>query len=177
MNILLLSMPDSFEHTPPQKAFNSAPTTSHTLMEWIARDAGGEIPGGTEERRGSGAPVLCEPCNTKTGSWYVGELVNFVRAGAMILADVPRAEVDALTESRWVRFSVTTKPGHLELHPLRVAKAIVTMMLATSDELGATHPELSDFVQDRTRFGLSDEFRLYLSLFAGPYGRQTGRSD
>lgn len=140
----------------------------------MAREGDGEIPAGTIEPRGSGAPVLCAPCNTKTGSWYGAELVNFVRAGMNVRAGVPRDDFDALTEHRWAQIGVETRPGGKGPYPLRVAKEIVTMMLATAPELGAAHPELCEFVLDRTRFGLAETFRLHLSLFAGPYARQTG---
>jgi hypothetical protein len=51
------------------------------------------------------------------------------------------------------------------------------MMLATSQEsLSLEHPELGDFVLDRGRTGLSDRYRFYLSLFAGPRARSTGVS-
>jgi hypothetical protein len=52
---------------------------------------------------------------------------------------------------------------------------VVTMLLATSPpELTLNHPELGDFVIDRTRTGLADLNGFYLSLYAGPNARSTG---
>jgi len=49
------------------------------------------------------------------------------------------------------------------------------MLLATSPPaLTLNHPELGDFVLDRTRAGLPDRYRFYLALYAGPYARSTG---
>jgi hypothetical protein len=163
---------DSFEHTPPQKAFNDG--EPYTLMDYLGRDPEDKIPGGRVEPRGSGAPVLCEPCNNKTGSWYGAELVNFARAGAKALADAPRDEFDALLEHRWAHLGIVQAEGAKQgPYPLRFAKGIVTM-LATAEDLGVAHPELRALVLDRKRSGLADNFRLYLALFAGPYARQTG---
>ena len=60
---------DSFEHVPPRKAFNDEPTTTFTIMEWLAREDG-KLTGGKIERRGAGDAVLCQSCNNNTGSWY-----------------------------------------------------------------------------------------------------------
>ncbi len=49
------------------------------------------------------------------------------------------------------------------------------MLLATSpSELALEHPDLGDFVADRTRTGLPDRYQFYLALFAGPLARSTG---
>jgi hypothetical protein len=49
------------------------------------------------------------------------------------------------------------------------------MLLATSPpHLTLDHPDLGDFVLERTRTGLPDRYRFYLSLFAGPNARSTG---
>jgi hypothetical protein len=168
---------DSFEHTPPQKAFNKGALTAYSLLEYLARDADGKIPGGVLEPRGAGAPVLCESCNSKTGSWYGAELVRFVQAGGAALAKAPRDQLDSSTEPMWGQFAVERMPEadvSTGPYPLRFAKHIVTMMLATAEGLSEMCPELCTFVLDRKQSGLPPRFRLYLSFFAGPLGRQTG---
>ncbi|MDQ2911240.1 MAG: hypothetical protein M3R39_09530 [Actinomycetota bacterium] len=163
----------SYEHVPPRAAFNEDPTLVHGLGDWLARSEDGTMSGGRIEQRGAGGRTLCERCNNNTGSWYGAELARAAAAGARILLDAPLREFDQLTEHRWAE--VGLRQSATGPHPLRFIKQIVTMMLATSQEsLSLDRPELGDFVLDRNRTGLSDCYRFYLSLFAGPWARSTG---
>jgi hypothetical protein len=165
----------SYEHVPPRAAFNEDPTTVYGLDDWLARHEDGTMSGGRIEQRGAGGRTLCERCNNNTGSWYGAELARAAAAGARILLDAPLREFDQLTEHRWAEVSL--RQSETGPHPLRFIKQIVTMMLATSQgSLSLEHPELGDFVLDRGRTGLSDRYRFYLSLFAGPRARSTGVS-
>ena len=131
------------------------------------------MPGGRVEQRGAGAPTLCARCNNNTGSWYGTELASAARAAAKLLLEAPLGEFNALTEPRFAQVKV--KQTSTSPHPLRLIKQIVTMLLATSSlGLALDHPELGDFVSARERTGLSDRYRFYLSLFAGPNARSTG---
>jgi hypothetical protein len=163
----------SYEHVPPRAAFNDEPTTVHGSDEWLNRDPDGALPGGRVERRGAGGRTLCERCNNNTGSWYGTELKRAANTGAKLLAQTPLKDFDGLLEHRWAQ--VTLKQSEMGPHPLRFIKQIVAMLLATSPpELTLNHPELGDFVLERTHTGLSDRYRFYLALYAGPYARTTG---
>jgi hypothetical protein len=164
---------DSFEHVPPRKAFNDQPSTSFTIMDWHAREEG-ELEGGTVEQRGAGSAVLCQRCNNNTGSWYGGELVRAARAGARLLAQLPLDKLDAMDEPAHAQVKFKQQPK-IGPHPLRLAKQIIAMLLATSPfNFSVANPELGDFVLDRERVGLDPKYQLYLSLFAGPNARTTG---
>jgi hypothetical protein len=163
----------SFEHVPPRAAFNDEPTTVYGLDDWLNRTPEGELAGGRVEQRGAGGHTLCERCNNNTGSWYGTELKRAANTGVSLLRKTPLDEFDGLLEHRWAQ--VTLKQSEMGPHPLRFIKQIVTMLLATSPpELTVGHPELGDFVLDRTRTELSDRYRFYLALYAGPYARTTG---
>lgn len=163
----------SYEHVPPRAAFNEDPTIVYGLDDWLARSEDGTMSGGRIEQRGAGRHTLCERCNSNTGSWYGNEIARAARAGAQLLIDAPLREFDQLTEHRWA--DVGFRQSSTGPHPLHFIKQIVTMMLATSSAaLSLEHPELGDFVLDRDRVGLSDRYRFYLSLFAGPRARSTG---
>jgi hypothetical protein len=163
----------SYEHVPPRAAFNDEPTTVYGFDDWLNRGEDGALPGGRIEQRGAGGHTLCERCNNNTGSWYGTELKRAANTGATLLEQTPLKELDGLLEHRWAQ--VKLKQSEMGPHPLRFIKQIVAMLLATSPpELTLKHPELGDFVLDRTRTGLSDRYRFYLALYAGPWARSTG---
>jgi hypothetical protein len=163
----------TYEHVPPRAAFNDEPTTVYGFDDWLNRGPDGELPGGRIEQRGAGAHTLCERCNNNTGSWYGAELKRAANTGASLLTRTPLKELDQLLEHRWAQVKLTQ--SEIGPHPLRFIKQIIVMLLATSPaELTLNHPELGDFVLDRARTGLSDRYRFYLALYAGPYARTTG---
>lgn len=163
----------SYEHVPPRSAFNDAPIIVYGIDDWLSRDADGMLAGGRIEQRGAGGHTLCPRCNNNTGSWYGTELKRAANTGAGLLMDAPLKEFDRLLDHRWAQ--VRLKQSDAGPYPLRFIKQIIAMLLATSpSELTLNHPELGDFVLDRTRTGLSDRYRFYLALYAGPYARTTG---
>jgi hypothetical protein len=163
----------SYEHVPPQKAFNDEPITVYGFDDWLNRGPDGTLAGGRIEQRGAGGHTLCERCNNNTVSWYGTELKRAANTGATVLMQVPLKDFDQLLEHRWAQIKI--KQSEAGPHPLRFIKQIVAMLLATSPpELTLHHPELGDFVLDRTRTGLADRYRFYLALYAGPYARTTG---
>jgi hypothetical protein len=65
----------SFEHVPPEAAFNGRPVRVRTGMQVVTVDPDDER--GKTNQRGAGAHTLCEPCNTTTGSWYGSAYVDW----------------------------------------------------------------------------------------------------
>jgi len=160
----------SYEHVPPRSAFNRARVEQFTIDHWLTRTDGKPSRRGRVRQRGSGDFVLCERCNNLTGRLYVPELVKLVRAGAMILAQLP-ADQDGSLETMMAGINLAG------VRPLRLAKQIVAMMLAINGEgFGQTNPALSAFVLDPAARGLPQEFELYLVLYRGPLARQSGVS-
>ena len=110
----------SFEHVPPQKAFNSLMVMRLDIDRLMARVKSGEttfseaidVTEKIYEQKGSGAYTLCQKCNNDTGSWYVNEYVRFTWA--------------------LYRYCHEVKPGYgitarLPVKPLHVLKQILTM--------------------------------------------------
>jgi hypothetical protein len=163
---------DSFEHVPPRKALNDEATRVYGITDWLEAPDG-VLQGGEIEQRGAGGIYLCQRCNNNTGSWYGKELVVAAASGASILRQTPLDELDAKLKATWA--SVTFTQSETGPHPLRFIKQVVTMLLAISPiELSAKNPALGDFVMERTKTGLPDDYRFYLSLFAGPNARTVG---
>jgi 5-methylcytosine-specific restriction endonuclease McrA len=163
----------TFEHVPPQAAFNNERTSVYGLDDWLERGEDGLLSGGRIEQRGAGDYTLCAECNSNTGSWYGNELRRAASSGVVILRQLPLDQLDAKLESTWV--SLSFREGKARPHPLRLIKQIITMLLATSPvELSIAHPELGDFVRTREATGLPARFQFYLALFAGPLARSTG---
>lgn len=113
----------TFEHVPPEKAFNNVKVTRLSPDESLPflTGANGRKPWdtsglkGAQQQRGMGDYYLCSECNNNTGSWYMSEYTKFA---------------NVMNE-----FIQTHKPLHkasyiLELeniHPLRLFKAIMVM--------------------------------------------------
>lgn len=163
----------TFEHVPPQAAFNDERKRVYRIEDWLERDETGALSGGRIEQRGAGNLTLCASCNSKTGSWYGNELARAARSAYGILRDAQLDELDKSLDYTWA--DVSFKQSKTGPYPLRLIKQIVTMLLATSPpEFSLAHAELGDFVLDRERTGLPDRFQFYLALFAGPLARSTG---
>jgi hypothetical protein len=160
----------SFEHVPPRSAFNRLRVEQFTIDHWLTGSGDKPSRRGRVRQRGTGDFVLCERCNNLTGRVYVPELVKLVRAGAVILAQLP-ADQDAAVEPMMAGIKLAG------VRPLRLAKQIVAMTLAINgEEFGQTNPALSAFVLDPDERGLPPGFELYLVLYRGPLARQSGVS-
>jgi hypothetical protein len=74
----------TFEHVPPECAFNDKPFIYTTLMEGM--DIGPNDPlKGTLQRKGMGAYTLCGRCNNQTGKWYGDAFGKWAVQGREIL--------------------------------------------------------------------------------------------
>src|SRR5215204_1076611 len=128
----------SFEHVPPEKAFNNKAVE-------IKPFEGGK---GRIQQRGMGAFTLCKKCNNDTGRWYASNFVKFCHMGMEILQ----------------RSNGNPKLIYLyQLYPLRIIKQIITMMFsANSDVFGEKHPDLVKFILNKTRKYLNPRYRFWL---------------
>lgn len=162
------SLPLTFEHTPPEAAFNDQRARLYGLEEWLARGEDGSIRGGRVQQRGMGAHTLCASCNSRTGSWYAPELIRWAQWGVKALRELPPAEQedrDPKKKMAVVRFS--------KVHPLRFIKQAVAMLLAINGR-GRMHEDLAPFVLDKDRTRMPDRYELYLSLVRGRIARTVG---
>src|SRR5215208_976095 len=147
--------PLSREHIPPQVAWDGRFRVRVQNFEQL--NAGRR---GNHYQSGYFDWVLCEECNNRTGQWYGAEYVEWSRWGLKVLDDTSgRAE------------------GEYEYsgYPLRIAKQVITMMIASSsEELTREFPELRSFVLDRYAVGLPAHVRVHTYFVASTEGRTTG---
>lgn len=145
----------SFEHVPPESAFNDSGVLLETLGQWLASERGGKERG-TYRQRGLGAYTLCERCNNNTGRWYASEYVIWAKRLMPIVADV----------------SPSLIPAHLAIrdrYPLRLIKQVVTMFLAVgSEEFSEKHPALRHFALNWQTTHLPPTYEFYMNLYRGP---------
>lgn len=140
--------PLSFEHVPPEKAFNNQPVVISTIKHALGLRLSDEEAEPFEgiSQRGAGEHTLCENCNSKTGGWYGGAFVEWCRQGLEVLEKSGK------------------KPSVLyatEIHPLRVIKQIVTMFFSVNNgRFRELHPDLVSFCLDRERQYLDPRYTV-----------------
>jgi hypothetical protein len=145
----------SFEHVPPQSAFNDAPVIEYVLEEMLkAGRAKGRIRQG-----GVGQHTLCESCNSGTGSWYGGEYVTWAEMAyeALGLVSSMPNPVDVLT----IRMRA--------VHPLRFLKQVLTCFFSVvgqteSAAIASQNPTLVAFVLDKYENHLPSDIRVSMRL-------------
>ena len=105
----------SFEHIPPEDAYNSNSAKMYDGHNVIAKH-NGEKSKHFILQQGMGKYSLCESCNNITGNWYASEYSKFAKATIQSLQ-----QLEPLEHGNF--FSFKTK----EIQPLAVVKQIVTM--------------------------------------------------
>jgi|SRR5271165_1055265 len=152
----------SFEHNPPEKAFND-----NAILADVQKLRSGCHPdlyeeGGRKNQRGLGKFTLCESCNNKTGHWYGTAYVKFAKQG-----------MGYLQASRYASSFLLS----FRIHPLRLIKQIMCMFMS------ANGPKFQGAQQDLVRFVLNPDIRhlpSHLRLFAfysiGDRSRSSGVS-
>jgi hypothetical protein len=76
----------SFEHVPPQNAFNDKPAFLIPFEEAIHLGPDDEPRSKpVKQQRGVGGFTLCESCNSKTGGWYGNQFIQWSVDAAMLL--------------------------------------------------------------------------------------------
>lgn len=93
----------TFEHVPPQTAFNSFPVKMYSFDEAI------------QVLTGAGGYYLCRQCNNNTGAWYISEYVKLTQIIHSVIVD------NKLEPGNKYSFEI------LSIYPLRLFKAIMTM--------------------------------------------------
>jgi hypothetical protein len=148
--------PLTFEHVPPLAAFNNYPVVRQSYADFLARREP------VEQRRGRGDYVFCGRCNNFTGAAYGAAFADWVKQG-LELAHHQRGR--------------PTMNYFGIIQPLRVAKQIVSMFIATGGEtLRLAHPELAKFVLELETRGLPPQYQLYSFWMGRGSLRQTGMS-
>jgi len=138
--------PLTFEHVPPEKAYNDRPVVL-VEFEKMIRLAPDERTKGRIQQRGMGAYTLCGKCNNDTGGWYGGAFVDWCAQGMDILR-------------RASGRPTLIYPHHI--YPLRVIKQIVTMFFSANPESLRHHAELVRFVLNKEQRYLSPTYRVFV---------------
>jgi hypothetical protein len=140
--------PLSFEHVPPNAAFNDRPVVAIPFEQAIDIGPGDELPRGKIQQRGMGDHTLCERCNNNTGSWYGPAFVEWCYQGLDILI---RAD---------------GRPTLIYLHyifPLQIIKQISTMFFsAVNEQFQEHHQELVEFVLNSDKKYLPPQYGFYV---------------
>jgi hypothetical protein len=155
--------PLSWEHVPPESAFNNFPIVRAT-QDQILTPGRWDGARGQIVQRGGGGYTLCEQCNNNTGSWYGAEYAVWAKQGLERLLRIPAYEENPFFIPFWG-------------HPLRFLKQVITMFFSVNGEKFADiHPALVKFVLDRRATGLPPEYRVNLVLVRGGFARNSGLS-
>jgi hypothetical protein len=142
----------SFEHVPPQAAFND----QRVLETDIHRLIGGNLieelekPTGKYNQRGAGKYTLCDRCNSSTGGWYGAAYVEFVRQVFPLCHTVPPG---------------TTVIIQCLIRPLDVFKQILVMFCSASPpSFAQKHPILVRYLLN-PESRVADDQRVFISLY------------
>ncbi len=130
----------SFEHVPPEAAFNHHRILLTTFEKFLRTENLDQMRG-EYRQRGAGAYTLCIPCNNNTGAWYADSYVKWAhQAMAFLIASRGRAS-----------FALP-----YNLYPLRVLKQVVCMFFSVNG------PEFHKAQPDLVRFVLNRDSKIFL---------------
>ena len=138
----------TFEHVPPQSAFNSNPVFFQKSVH--LHDPKSYLYGKRIlSNQGAGGYYLCEPCNNLTGSYYGDSYKKFAYIGMI-----------ALTNRIWASKTITFEYA---IQPLNILKQILSMFMSidTSDQL-LNLEGLADFILNKDSNELPDKLRVFI---------------
>lgn len=150
----------SFEHVPPEAAFNSLPRFYPNTTQLIAHELeGGPPPEITHEPRGAGAYTLCGDCNNRCSRYAI----HFIEWAAAL-----KSSLDAEPTATAVATSFLMRRS-------RVMKQIVAMFLsANPPKMGEVNSELRRYVWSAEAVGLPARIRVHAALTRDQSARQAG---
>jgi hypothetical protein len=137
----------TFEHVPPEAAFNDSPIYTHTADHLVNKNS--PVYGKrSRSNKGFGSCTLCAPCNNNTGGWYSKSYVDFARQGMQILTSNDH---------------VGSVVGSYLIKPLNVIKQILTMFMS-ADKTGhlRSHINLVDYILDKESIVFPANFKVFI---------------
>jgi hypothetical protein len=152
----------SFEHVPPQSAFNNKPIFiqhHEHLFDTTSFLYGKKL----RSNKGFGGYTLCETCNNNTGKWYAKDFGDFVHQGMAVIQSL-----------KVPQYAIT---GEYHIKPLNVLKQILTMFMS-ADKLGhlKSQKELVHFILDKEKTQLPENFKVFLYSTMSSFKRLIGHS-
>lgn len=145
--------PLSYEHVPPQAAFNKERAIEYRLEDVIYKtESRGRI-----QQGGIGVHTLCEQCNNDTGAWYGTEYVQWAKIGQNIIHNW---KAKGKTEG------IVTLKG---VYPLRFLKQVITCFFSVVGSpdgaaFARQYPGLVQFVLNRQEQKLPN-YHFFLDLY------------
>lgn len=148
----------SFEHVPPQSAFNDRPVLL-SKFEDVYENL--ETPSGTKQQKGMGDYTLCERCNNNTGSWYGGAFCEWARQVMVLL--------------QYTDGNPLSLPFTYRIYPLRVLKQVLCLFFSThGSRWRQVNPELEHFVLNKHALGIAPRYSVWTYFNTSQRSRQTG---
>lgn len=133
----------TFEHLPPNKAYNDHKVKVINGVDYIGRN---QLPwdySGVKyeySQKGSGLLSICEKCNNCTGKWYGNEYIKFSNSVLKFLLDNEK-DIDKANAYEF-KFK--------DFYPLRFLKQVVSMFASIFyEETVPNDKELQRFILDR----------------------------
>lgn len=138
----------TFEHVPPQSAFNTSPVYFQKSVHLHDKDSplfGKRI----RSNQGAGGYYLCKSCNNLTGSYYGESYKKFAYMGKMAL-------INRIWASKFISFEYA-------IQPLNILKQVMAMFMAidSSDQL-LNMEGLSEFILDKDSNALPEGLRVFI---------------
>jgi hypothetical protein len=151
----------SFEHVPPEKAFNNVRAQIYAMNDYLKASGLENLRGGTISQRGIGSYTLCIRCNNNTGAWYGPEYAKWAGTAAQILSKYPNFTHDRVTV--------------LACYPLRLLKQAVAMLCSiNAADFAAARPDLVRFVLNKENRAFPEYLHAQIGLYRGQISRRIG---
>lgn len=138
----------TFEHIPPESAFNSTPV--FIQKHYHLHDKDSHLFGKRHlSNRGGGDYYSCVDCNTKTGSWYADSYKKFAYLGMIAIKH-------RVFSSNKISFDYL-------IQPLNILKQILYMfMCIDSSDMLLKSKGLKHFILDKESNDMPQELRVFL---------------
>jgi hypothetical protein len=152
--------PLSFEHVPPESAFNDRPVLLGAIDDvWDTEFDDSKLRGKIQQR-GAGAFTLCRSCNSFTGYTWAPGFASWCHQGMEIM------------------YRASGRPTLIYMNyvlPLHVLKQICTMFFSVNGpRFRERHPWLENFVLNRESQALPEEYRVYAYFMGAGHLRYSG---
>jgi hypothetical protein len=144
----------TFEHSPPNAAFNDRPIVLANIREMLDR---GDLDNlrGRRQQRGAGGFTLCKRCNSLTGHWYGSAFASWAHQGVELIKATQ---------------GYPTLIYPFNIFPLRVIKQVVCLFFTANGPMfRLAHPDLAKLVLNRDTKFLPSNVKVY--AFYAPSNR------
>lgn len=149
----------TFEHIPPEKAFNNIRAKSVEGMEVLKNMSDSEIKPWdysnskyVQKQRGMGMHSLCKRCNNITGKYYGNEYIKFAYVIDKLFPEI-------LEKNNKMAGVVING-----FNPLLFAKQVLSMFCSTCPFITKKYPEIIELLLNKSKTGLESS-KLRLSMF------------